>query len=90
MSFNTARIQRPYNGSKKTDVKLSLQRILENLPAGQEVTKIVPIYFRAKEADTLLGDTSKARNLLDWKPIYKFEDLVADTNLSEFTVSRLE
>ena len=48
MSFNTARIQRPYNGSKKTDVKLSLQRILENLPAGQEVTKIVPIYFRAK------------------------------------------
>ena len=73
MSFNTARIQRPYNGSKKTDVKLSLQRILENLPAGQEVTKIVPIYFRAKEADTLLGDTSKARNLLDWKPIYKLK-----------------
>ena len=33
-------------------------------------------YFRPNEVDYLLGDYSKANELLDWKPKTSFEDLV--------------
>jgi GDPmannose 4,6-dehydratase len=35
-------------------------------------------YFRPLEVDTLLGDSSKARKLLNWKPKYDISDLVKD------------
>ena len=35
-------------------------------------------YLRPTEVDTLLGDASKARELLGWKPAISFEDLVAE------------
>jgi GDPmannose 4,6-dehydratase len=38
--------------------------------------EIDPRYFRPTEVDTLLGDASKARRVLGWKPNVKFEQLV--------------
>lgn len=35
-----------------------------------------PRYFRPTEVDYLMGDSSKARRMLDWKPKVRFEDLV--------------
>ena len=35
-------------------------------------------YFRPLEVDSLLGDSSKARKELKWKPKYSFKDLVQD------------
>ena len=35
-------------------------------------------YFRPLEVDTLLGDSSKARKELKWKPKYKINDLVKE------------
>jgi GDPmannose 4,6-dehydratase len=37
---------------------------------------IDPRYYRPTEVDLLLGDASKARNLLGWKPRVKFQELV--------------
>ena len=42
----------------------------------QEFVEIDPRYFRPSEVDLLLGDPTKARNKLGWKPKYSFEDLV--------------
>lgn len=39
------------------------------------VIKIDPKYFRPAEVDFLLGDPSKARKKLGWKPKVKFKDL---------------
>jgi GDPmannose 4,6-dehydratase len=35
-------------------------------------------YFRPSEVDTLLGDSSKARKILKWKPKYNIDDLIED------------
>lgn len=40
--------------------------------------KIDPKYFRPTEVETLLGDSTKARNELGWKPKYSFDELVKD------------
>ena len=40
--------------------------------------RIDPRYFRPTEVDTLLGDASKARAELGWKPEIPFEALVAE------------
>jgi GDPmannose 4,6-dehydratase len=45
---------------------------------GKEVICIDPRYFRPTEVDTLLGDSSKARNQLGWEPKTTFEDLVKE------------
>lgn len=45
---------------------------------GEIVIKVDPKYFRPSEVDILLGDPSKARKELNWKPEYSFVDLVKD------------
>ncbi len=39
---------------------------------------IDPRYFRPAEVDSLLGDASKARQKLGWKPVINFRDLVRE------------
>jgi GDPmannose 4,6-dehydratase len=45
---------------------------------GDEVVCIDPRYFRPTEVDTLLGDSSKARQQLGWQPQTTFADLVKE------------
>ncbi len=42
----------------------------------RDYVKIDPRYFRPSEVDYLLGDSTRARNLLQWKPRVSFEQLV--------------
>lgn len=49
-----------------------------NLKVGQEIVQIDPRYFRPSEVESLLGDSSKAREILGWQPKTSFEDLVKD------------
>ena len=43
---------------------------------GRELVRIDPKYFRPAEVDLLLGDPSKAKKVLGWKPKVKFDELV--------------
>jgi len=43
---------------------------------GKTVIEINPIYFRPSEVDVLLGDSSKARDVLGWKPKTTFKEIV--------------
>jgi GDPmannose 4,6-dehydratase len=45
---------------------------------GKNVVAVDPRYFRPTEVDTLLGDASKARAKLGWKPKTSFADLVRE------------
>lgn len=45
---------------------------------GKEVIKVDPKYFRPAEVDNLLGDASKAKKKLNWKPKISFEELVKE------------
>jgi GDPmannose 4,6-dehydratase len=45
---------------------------------GRCIVAVDPRYFRPTEVDTLLGDASKARAKLGWKPRISFKELVAE------------
>ena len=45
---------------------------------GNVIIKIDKNYFRPAEVDTLLGDASKARKILGWKPKMNIHDLIKD------------
>jgi len=56
----------------------STNKRFASLKAGQTVVRVDPHYFRPSEVDSLLGDASKARKMLGWKPEIGFKDLVAE------------
>ena len=66
---------------KGTDEVGFVERGAPRWPAlkdGQIIVRIDPRYFRPAEVDTLLGDATKARTKLGWKPKTSFGELVAE------------
>ena len=57
-----------------------------NLPVGQEVVAVDPKYFRPTEVDLLLGDPTKAKTKLGWKPQHNLESLVKDMMQSDLAL----
>jgi GDPmannose 4,6-dehydratase len=55
-----------------------LQEIGYDKISQKDVIKVDPKYFRPTEVESLLGDSSKARRILDWHPKISFEELVKD------------
>jgi GDPmannose 4,6-dehydratase len=45
---------------------------------GKTIVKVDPKYFRPTEVETLLGDSTKARNKLGWTPSISFEQMVSE------------
>ena len=43
-------------------------------------------YFRPLEVDTLLGDSTKARKKLNWKPKFNIHNLVSEMVQSELKI----
>jgi GDPmannose 4,6-dehydratase len=55
---------------------------------GQEVIGIDPIYLRPTEVASLIGDPSKAKNNLGWKPKYDLQVIVKE--MVEHDIKNLE
>ncbi len=55
---------------------------------GQEVIKIDPRYFRPAEVDLLIGDATKAKDLLGWVPQHTLEDLVREMVQRDVALAR--
>src|SRR3990167_5090946 len=49
-----------------------------NKSNGQIIVRIDPQYFRPTEVDFLLGDSTRARQILKWEPKISFSDLVRE------------
>jgi GDPmannose 4,6-dehydratase len=56
--------------------------------SGKTVVRIDPRYFRPTEVDTLLGDSSKAREKLGWKPEISFAELVKEMVATDSEIAR--
>ena len=52
--------------------------------------RIDPRYFRPAEVDTLLGDSSKASEKLNWKPTTTLEELVAEMVMNDLEEAKKE
>ena len=57
-----------------------------NKANGQEIVRVDPKYFRPTEVDLLVGDASKARNELGWKPTFGVDGLVKDMIKSDLAL----
>ncbi len=57
---------------------------------GKILIEIDPRYYRPTEVDLLLGDSSKARKELNWKPKYTLEMLVKEMIDSDYKLAQKE
>ena len=56
--------------------------------SGRTVVKVDPRYFRPTEVETLLGDPTKARTKLGWKPEISFDTLVKEMVAEDSEIAR--
>jgi GDPmannose 4,6-dehydratase len=59
-----------WNGSGNSEIGIDQD--------GKTLVEVDPRYFRPTEVPHLLGDSSKARSLLDWHPKYNLEEIITD------------
>ena len=57
---------------------------------GQKVIQIDPTYFRPTEVDLLIGDSTKARTKLGWKPKYSLEMLISEMVQADLALFKKE
>lgn len=55
---------------------------------GQTIVRVDPRYFRPTEVESLLGDPTKAREILGWVPKTTFSELVAEMMRADLEVAR--
>lgn len=55
--------------------------------SGKEVINIDPRYYRPMEVDCLIGDYSKAKKQLGWRPKTRFKDLVKIMMRADYDIS---
>jgi GDPmannose 4,6-dehydratase len=58
--------------------------------SGKTVVRIDPQYFRPTEVDELIGDASKVRAKLGWKPKTNFAELVREMVAGDLAIARRE
>ncbi len=57
---------------------------------GDVIIEIDPRYFRPTEVDILVGDATKAREKLGWRPKHTFEELIKDMIKADFELAKRE
>ncbi len=62
----------------------------EGVSGDKVIVKIDPRYFRPTEVESLLGDASKAKKILNWEPKISFDELVEEMTLSDLALTSKE
>ena len=57
---------------------------------GRCIVAIDPKYYRPAEVETLLGDSSKAKDILGWEPKISFKDLVSEMINEDMKIAKKE
>jgi GDPmannose 4,6-dehydratase len=65
-------------GAKEQGVVVSCSNPEWKVKKGQVVIRVDTTYYRPTEVDLLIGDSSKARKVLKWKPKYDLDSLIAE------------
>ncbi len=60
-----------------------------DIVTGKEIVTIDPKYYRPTEVQSLLGDSTKIRRELGWKPTLDFEDIVKRMYQSDYEKERM-
>lgn len=76
-------------GAEEVAVVSSCSHPDYQLPPGKTVVAIDPTYFRPTEVDLLIGDSTKARTKLGWKPRYDLETMVKEMVASDLLTYKM-
>ena len=92
MAFAQAGIALEFKGSGENEVGLvtSCSHPDYQLPIGKEVVAVDKHYYRPTEVDLLIGNASKARNVLGWQPKYSLEMLVQEMVAADIKLMRMQ
>jgi GDPmannose 4,6-dehydratase len=85
LAFNEVGIELTFTGegvNEKGTVKACTDPAYQ-LPVGKEVVAVDPEYFRPTEVELLIGDATKAKEKLGWKPKYDLAALVKEMVASD-------
>jgi GDPmannose 4,6-dehydratase len=88
LSFLEVGIELVFEGENETEnakVK-ACNNPLYQLEIGKTVVKVDPQYYRPTEVDLLIGDPSKAKNKLGWKPNYNLNSMVKEMVATDLKV----
>ena len=94
MAFKEIGVEIDFEGEGKEEVGYikSSSNFDYLLPEGKEVIAVDPRYFRPTEVDLLIGDPTKSKTKLGWKPKYDLQALVSEmvqADLEEFKKNQL-
>ena len=80
LCFAEAGIEIEFKGSGIDEIGIikSCSQEAYQLPIGKEIISVNPKYFRPTEVELLIGDATKARTKLGWKPSYDLKGLVKE------------
>lgn len=57
---------------------------------GDIVIEIDPTYFRPTEVDLLIGDPTKAKEMMNWETTYDLNELIEEMVISDMEITRKE
>ena len=91
MSFAVLKIEVGFRGENENEECYIISNNSEyKLTEGQVVVKVDPKYYRPTEVELLIGDPSKANNILNWQPKYTLPDMVDEMVLSDIQYYKKE
>lgn len=92
LAFREVGVELDFNGTgiEEVGVVKSSSNPEYAFTIGQEVIKIDPAYFRPTEVDLLIGDNTKAKKLLGWKPKYTLQMLINEMMEADMKVFKRE
>lgn len=85
-AFLACDIELEFEGEGVDEVGRVVRSNRNSLKKGEVIVKIDPRYFRPTEVELLLGDSSKARDQLNWKPKYDLSTLVDEMVKSDLAL----
>lgn len=90
MSFEELGIELEFKGKDEDEIAVvaSCSNPEYQLPAGKEVLAVDPSYYRPTEVDLLIGDPTKAKEKLNWKPEYDLKGLINDMIWSDIKLMK--
>lgn len=76
--------------TKEVGIVVACQNSRYSLPNGKELVSVDPNYFRPIEIEELVGDASKARCMLGWRPKYDLKSLVKEMITADLKLAMQE
>ncbi|CAI8724121.1 GDP-mannose 4,6-dehydratase [Methylococcus capsulatus] len=75
-------------GERETGRVVAVSNKDVKVKAGDVIVRVDPRYFRPTEVETLLGDASKAREKLGWRPQTSLRELVKEMVQSDYAAAK--